>query len=101
MQDLLLNLEQEITRASEVKKKNEEEEEEAQVKRQESQVQQWPGAPAQSSAPSPSSTGLQNEDLLGKEQDSTMQWYQQLQAASAKCVLAFEDLNSSKDRRKR
>jgi hypothetical protein len=26
-----------------------------------------------------------------------MQWYQQLQDASAKCVLAFEDLTSSKD----
>uniref|UniRef100_A0A8C6HF69 mRNA export factor GLE1 n=1 Tax=Mus spicilegus TaxID=10103 RepID=A0A8C6HF69_MUSSI len=95
MQDLLLSLEQEITRASEVKKKNEEEE--ARVKRQESQVQQGPGVPAQSSAPSPSPTGSQNEDLQGKVQDSTLQWYQQLQDASAKCVLAFEDLTSSKD----
>jgi nucleoporin GLE1 len=95
MQDLLLSLEQEITRASEVKKKNEEEE--AQVKRQESQMQQGPGVPTQSSAPSPSPTGSQNEDLQGKVQDSTLQWYQQLQDASAKCVLAFEDLTSSKD----
>ncbi|XP_021047987.1 nucleoporin GLE1 [Mus pahari] len=94
MRDLLSNLEQEITRASEVKKKHEDE---ARVKLQESQVQQGPGAPTQTSAPSPSPVGTQNEDLQGKVQDSTMQWYQQLQDASAKCVLAFEDLTNSKD----
>lgn len=94
MRGLLSNLEQEITRASEVKKKDEEE---ARVKLQESQVQQGPGAPSQTSAPSPSPAGTQTEDLQVKVQDSTMQWYQQLQDASAKCVLAFEDLTSSKD----
>uniref|UniRef100_A0A8C6GND2 mRNA export factor GLE1 n=1 Tax=Mus spicilegus TaxID=10103 RepID=A0A8C6GND2_MUSSI len=94
MRDLLSDLEQEITRASQVKKKHEEE---ARVKRQESQVQQGPGPPTQTSAPSPSPVGTQNEDLQVKVQDSTMQWYQQLQDASAKCVLAFEDLTSSKD----
>lgn len=131
MQGLLLNLEQEITRASEVKKKQEDEEgekedeegaeedeemevdeemeedkeegedneEEAQLKRQESQRQQGPGARGQSSAPRQSPAGSQKEDLQGKVQDSTMQWYQQLQEASAECVLAFEDLASSKDSR--
>nr|AAH26797.1 GLE1 RNA export mediator (yeast) [Mus musculus] len=94
MRDLLSDLEQEITRASQVKKKHEEE---AKVKRQESQVQQGPGPPTQTSAPIPSPVGTQNEDLQVKVQDSTMQWYQQLQDASAKCVLAFEDLTSSKD----
>lgn len=94
MRDLLSNLEQEITRASEMKKKDEEE---ARVKLQESQVQQGPGAPTKTSAPSPSLVGTQSEDLQVKVQDSTMQWYQQLQDASAKCVLAFEDLTSSKD----
>ncbi|EDL08428.1 mRNA export factor GLE1 [Mus musculus] len=94
MRDLLSDLEQEITRASQVKKKHEEE---AKVKRQESQVQQGPAPPTQTSAPSPSPVGAQNEDLQVKVQDSTMQWYQQLQDASAKCVLAFEDLTSSKD----
>lgn len=94
MRDLLSNLEQEITRASEMKKKDEEE---ARVKLQESQVQQGPGAPTKTSAPSPSPVGTQSEDLQVKVQDSTMQWYQQLQDASAKCVLAFEDLTSSKD----
>ena len=94
MRDLLSDLEREITRASQVKKKHEEE---AQVKLQESAVQQGPGAPTQTSAPSPSPAGTQNEELQVKVQDSTMQWYQQLQDASAKCVLAFEDLTSSKD----
>ncbi|XP_052037997.1 mRNA export factor GLE1 [Apodemus sylvaticus] len=94
MRDLLSNLEQEINRASEVKRKDEEE---ARVRLQESQVQQGPGAPTQTSAPSPSPVGTQNEDLQVKVEDSTMQWYQQLQDASAKCVLAFEDLTSSKD----
>lgn len=94
MRDLLSNLEQEISRASEVKKKDEEE---ARVKLQESQVQQGPGAPTKTSAPNPSPVGTQSEDLQVKVQDSTMQWYQQLQDASAKCVLAFEDLTSSKD----
>lgn len=32
-----------------------------------------------------------------KVQDSTMQWYQQLQEASSRCVLAFEGLSNSKD----
>ncbi|XP_031231902.1 nucleoporin GLE1-like [Mastomys coucha] len=95
MQGLLLNLEQEITREEEEEEK--EEEEEAQLKWQESKMQQVPGGLGQSSAPSPSPAGSQNEDLQGKVQDSTMQWYQQLQDASAECVLAFEDLASSKD----
>nr|XP_042134573.1 nucleoporin GLE1-like [Peromyscus maniculatus bairdii] len=95
MRDPLSNLEQEITRAYEVKKQQDEEE--AQVKLQESQVQQGPGAPTQPPVPSPGPAGTQNEDLPVKVQDSTMQWYQQLQDASAKCVLAFEGLTSSKD----
>ncbi|XP_075841769.1 mRNA export factor GLE1 [Microtus pennsylvanicus] len=95
MRDLLSNLEQEITRAYEVKKKQDEEE--ARIKLQESQVQKGPGAPTQPTVPSPGPAGTQNEELQVKVQDSTMQWYQQLQDASAKCVLAFEGLTSSKD----
>ncbi|XP_055456628.1 mRNA export factor GLE1 isoform X1 [Psammomys obesus] len=95
MRDLLSNLEQEIIRASEVKKKQDEEE--ARVKLQEPQVQQGPGAPTQPPVHSPGPAGTQNEDLQVKVQDSTLQWYQQLQDASAKCVLAFEGLTSSKD----
>nr|XP_034344057.1 nucleoporin GLE1-like [Arvicanthis niloticus] len=95
MQALLSNLEQEITRASEVKKKDEEE---AWVKLQESKVQQGPSDPAQTSVHSPSPAGMQNEDLqVKKVQDSMMQWYQQLQDAAVECVLAFEDLTSSRD----
>ncbi|XP_050011293.1 mRNA export factor GLE1 isoform X3 [Alexandromys fortis] len=95
MRDLLSNLEQEITRAYEVKKKQDEEE--ARIKLQESQVQKGAGAPTQPTVPSPGPAGTQNEELQVKVQDSTMQWYQQLQDASAKCVLAFEGLTSSKD----
>lgn len=95
MRDLLSNLDQEITRAYEVKKKQDEEE--ARIKLQESQVQQGAGAPPQPTVPSPGPAGTQNEELQVKVQDSTMQWYHQLQDASAKCVLAFEGLTSSKD----
>ena len=80
---------------NEVKKKQDEEE--ARIKLQESQVQKGPGAPTQPTVPSPGPAGTQNEELQIKVQDSTMQWYQQLQDASAKCVLAFEGLTSSKD----
>ena len=38
-----------------------------------------------------------SSDLQVKVQDSTMQWYQQLQEASSRCVLAFECLSNSKD----
>ncbi|KAH0505235.1 Nucleoporin GLE1 [Microtus ochrogaster] len=95
MRDLLSNLEQEITRAYEAKKKQDEEE--ARIKLQESQVQKGPGAPTQPTVPSPGPAVTQNEELQVKVQDSTMQWYQQLQDASAKCVLAFEGLTNSKD----
>lgn len=59
MRDLLSNLEQEIIRASEVKKKQDEEE--ARVKLQEPQVQQGTGAPTQPPVHSPSPAGIQNE----------------------------------------
>lgn len=94
MRDLLIHLEQEISRATQVK----EEEEEARIKRQESQGPQCPRAPARTSAPSPSPAGTQaKEDPQLRVQDGTRQWYQRLQDASAKCELAFEDLSSSKD----
>uniref|UniRef100_A0A0G2K222 mRNA export factor GLE1 n=1 Tax=Rattus norvegicus TaxID=10116 RepID=A0A0G2K222_RAT len=93
MRDLLFHLEQEISRATEVK-----EEEEAHIKGQESQGPQGPRAPAWTSAPSPSPEGTQEkEDPQLRVQDGTMHWYQRLQDASAKCELAFEDLSSSKD----
>ncbi|XP_036272104.1 mRNA export factor GLE1 isoform X2 [Pipistrellus kuhlii] len=77
--------------------KRRQEEEEAQVKRQESQLQQRPEVRRECPAPSPGPAGKRNEDLQVKVQDSTMQWYQQLQEASRQCVLAFEGLTSSKD----
>ncbi|KAM9641571.1 mRNA export factor GLE1 isoform 2-T2 [Trichechus inunguis] len=96
MQDLLTNLQQEITRACEDKRRQDEEEA-VQVKQQESQAQQRPEVQKESPAPSQGPGGKQNEDLQLKVQDSTMQWYQQLQDASSQCVLAFEGLTSSKD----
>ncbi|XP_007942552.1 nucleoporin GLE1 [Orycteropus afer afer] len=95
MRDLLTNLQQEITRACEDKRRQDEEE--AQVKQRESQAQQRPEAQKESPAPRHSPGEKKNEDLQVKVQDSTMQWYQQLQDASSQCVLAFEGLTSSKD----
>ncbi|KAL2782124.1 mRNA export factor GLE1 isoform 1 [Daubentonia madagascariensis] len=95
MRDLLTNLGQEITRACEDKKRQDEEE--AQVKLQDSQMQQGVEVHKESPAPSQGPGGKQSEDLQVKVQDSTMQWYQQLQEASTQCVLAFEGLTSSKD----
>uniref|UniRef100_A0A8W4FEQ3 mRNA export factor GLE1 n=1 Tax=Sus scrofa TaxID=9823 RepID=A0A8W4FEQ3_PIG len=98
MRDLLANLEQEITRAQEDRRRQDEEE--ARIKRQESQMQQGPEAHKESPAPSQGPGGKQIEDLQVKVQDSTMQWYQQLQDASNQCVLAFEGLTNSKDSQK-
>ncbi|KAM5299676.1 mRNA export factor GLE1 isoform 2-T2 [Ctenodactylus gundi] len=95
MRDLLTNLGQESSRAFEDKKRREEQE--AQIKLQESQVLQGPGPHTQSPAPSQGPGGTQNEGLQVKVQDSTMQWYQQLQDTSAQCILAFEGLTGSKD----
>ncbi|XP_036744788.2 mRNA export factor GLE1-like [Manis pentadactyla] len=95
MRDLLRNLEQEITRACEDKRRQEAEE--ARVKQQESQGKQGPEVHTESLAPSQGLGRKQNEDLQFKAQDSTMQWYQQLQDIASQCVLAFEGLTSSKD----
>ena len=78
---------------------NRKDEEEARVKLQESKIHQRPGAPTQTSVPSPSPSSVvtQNEGLQVNVQDSTMQWYHQIQDTCAKCVLAFEDLTSSKN----
>ncbi|XP_058928571.1 mRNA export factor GLE1 [Kogia breviceps] len=95
MRDLLVNLQQEIARACEDKRRQDEEE--AQVKRQESQVQQGPEVRKAPPASRQGPGGKLNEDLQVKAQDSTMQWYQQLQEASGQCVLAFEGLSNSKD----
>ncbi|XP_024907011.1 nucleoporin GLE1 [Pteropus alecto] len=95
MRDLLSDLQQEISRACEEKRRQDEEE--AQAKRQESLMQQGPEVHKESPAPSQGPAGKQNEDLQVKVQDSTMQWYQQLQEASGQCVLAFEGLTNSKD----
>ncbi|XP_021117583.1 nucleoporin GLE1 isoform X3 [Heterocephalus glaber] len=94
MRDLHTNLGQEITRAFKDKKQ---EEEQARGKLQESRVQQALGAAPQAPGPSQSPGRTQSEGLQVKVQDSTMQWYQQLQDAAAQCVSAFEGLSSSKD----
>ncbi|XP_054945423.1 mRNA export factor GLE1 isoform X2 [Physeter macrocephalus] len=95
MRDLLVNLQQEIARACEDRRRQDEEE--ARVKRQESQVQQGPEVRKEPPASRQGPGGKLNEDLQVKVQDSTMQWYQQLQEASSQCVLAFEGLSNSKD----
>ncbi|XP_061056922.1 mRNA export factor GLE1 [Eubalaena glacialis] len=95
MRDLLVNLQQEIARACEDRRRQDVEE--ARVKRQESQVRQGPEVRKEPPASRQGPGGKLNEDLQVKVQDSTMQWYQQLQEASRQCVLAFEGLSNSKD----
>ncbi|XP_040818986.1 nucleoporin GLE1 isoform X2 [Ochotona curzoniae] len=95
MRDLLMTLGQEIARACEDKKQQEEKE--AQVRLQEAQRQQGQEAQQEASAPSQGLADKRQEALQVKVQDSTMQWYQQLQDASEQCVRAFEGLTSSKD----
>ncbi|XP_024417955.1 mRNA export factor GLE1 [Desmodus rotundus] len=77
--------------------KRRQEEKEAQVKQQESQMQSGLEVCKEPPAPSQGPGGKQNEDLQVKVQDSTMQWYQQLQETSNQCMRAFEGLASSKD----
>lgn len=86
-----------LTDARACEDKRRQDEEEAQVKRQEAQMQQKPEVRRECPAPSQGPGGKQSDDLQVKVQDSTMQWYQQLQEASRQCVLAFEGLTSSKD----
>ncbi|XP_062063426.1 mRNA export factor GLE1 [Lepus europaeus] len=95
MRGLLVSLGQEIARACEDKKKQQEKE--AQARLQESQVHQGQEAHKESAAPSRGPGDKQQEALQVKVQDSTMQWYQQLQEVSSQCVRAFEGLTSSKD----
>ncbi|XP_069913726.1 mRNA export factor GLE1 isoform X2 [Oryctolagus cuniculus] len=95
MRDLLVNLGQEITRACEDKKQQEEKE--AQARLQESQMHQGQEAHKESAASSQGPRDKQHGALQVKVQDSTIQWYQQLQEVSSQCVRAFEGLTSSKD----
>ncbi|KAM6183142.1 mRNA export factor GLE1 [Erethizon dorsatum] len=94
MRDLCTGLGQEISRACRDKRQ---EEEEARPKLQESQMQQGLGAAPQAPGPGQSPGRTQSGGLQVKVQESTRQWYQQLQDAAAQCVLAFEGLTSSKD----
>lgn len=95
MRDLLRNSEQEMTRACEDRRRQEAEE--ARVKQQESQGKQGPEVHTESPAPSQGPGRKQSDELQFKAQDSTMQWYQQLQDVASQCALAFEGLTSSKD----
>ncbi|KAI5932037.1 Nucleoporin GLE1 [Manis javanica] len=92
---LLRNMEQEIARACEDKRRQEAEE--ARLKQQESQGKQGPEVHTESPDPSQGLGRKQNDELQFNAQDSTMQWYQQLQDVASQCVLAFEGLTSSKD----
>ncbi|XP_004640536.1 nucleoporin GLE1 [Octodon degus] len=94
MRDLHTALGQEISRACRDKRQ---EEEEARAKLRESQTQQGLGATPPAPGPSQSPGRMRGEGLQVKVQESTMQWYQQLQDAAAQCVSAFGGLTSSKD----
>nr|XP_003470691.1 nucleoporin GLE1 [Cavia porcellus] len=94
MRDLCTSLGQEISRACREKRQ---EEEADRAKLQDSQMQQGLGATPRTPGPSQSPSRTQSEGLQMKVQESTMQWYQQLQDAAAQCMSAFEGLTSSKD----
>lgn len=93
MRDLFASLQQQVALACEDKRRQEEEA--ARVKLQEPQMQKVPEV--HKDAPAPSPGGQQKEGLQVKVQDSTMQWYLQLQDISSQCVLAFDGLANSKD----
>ncbi|XP_054980362.1 mRNA export factor GLE1 [Sorex araneus] len=95
MRHLLSSLQHEVAVACEDKRRQEEEA--ARAKLQESQMQKAPEVRKDFPAPSPGSGGRQGEELQVKVQDSTMQWYQQLQDISSQCVLAFDGLANGKD----
>ncbi|KAI5217514.1 Nucleoporin Gle1 [Manis pentadactyla] len=81
MQDLLRNSEQEITRACEDKRRS----------------PRGSGGLRSTQSPWLPAKAYEGNKMKFKAQNSTMQWYQQLQDVASQCVLAFEGLTSSKE----
>ncbi|XP_074702298.1 mRNA export factor GLE1 isoform X1 [Strix aluco] len=93
MRGLISSMQQEITAA--VKEKMRDEEEERQKQKELLKKEQLK---AQTPAPAQQSGGKQQkEGLQVKAEESTMQWYQQLQDVGEQCVASFSEISNCKD----
>ncbi|XP_028919747.1 nucleoporin GLE1 isoform X1 [Ornithorhynchus anatinus] len=93
MREVVVSVRQEIAKAVEEKRQEEKAREKQQLQKQQQKPESETLTPAHTEG-----GGKQKEGgLQVKAEDSTMQWYQQLQAASNQCVAAFDSLVSSKD----
>ncbi|XP_049640139.1 mRNA export factor GLE1-like [Suncus etruscus] len=92
--DLLAPLQQEVAAAKGEKRRQEEA---ARAKPQPSHTQKEPEVHKDLPAPSQGSGGKQSQGLQGQAQESTMQWYQQLQDAADRCALALGGLTNAQD----
>ncbi|CAM9674229.1 unnamed protein product [Bubo scandiacus] len=93
MRGLISSMQQEITAA--VKEKMRDEEEERQKQKELLKKEQLK---AQTPAPAQQSGGKQQkEGLQVKAEESTMQWYQQLQDVAEQCVASFSEISNCKD----
>ncbi|XP_062447065.1 mRNA export factor GLE1 [Rhea pennata] len=94
MRGLISSMQQEIAAAVEEKKRKDEEEE----KEKQKELLKKEQMTAQTPAPAQHSGGKQQrEGLQVKAEESTMQWYQQLQDAADKCIASFSAISNCKD----
>ncbi|XP_025966597.2 mRNA export factor GLE1 [Dromaius novaehollandiae] len=94
MRGLISSMQQEIAAAVEEKKRKDEEEEREKQKELLKKEQMT----AQTPAPAQHSGGKQQrEGLQVKAEESTMQWYQQLQDAADQCIASFSAISNCKD----
>ncbi|XP_074779609.1 mRNA export factor GLE1 [Athene noctua] len=93
MRGLISSMQQEIAAA--VKEKMRDEEEERQKQKELLKKEQLK---AQTPAPAQQSAGKQQkEGFQVKGEESTMQWYQQLQGVAEQCVASFSEISNCKD----
>ncbi|KAM6193070.1 mRNA export factor GLE1 isoform 2-T2 [Sarcoramphus papa] len=94
MRGLISSMQQEIAAAVEEKRRRDEEEE----RQKQKELLKKEQMKAQTPAPAQQSGGKQRkEGLQVKAEESTMQWYQQLQDAAEQCVASFSGISNCKD----
>ncbi|XP_032868011.1 nucleoporin GLE1 [Tyto alba] len=92
MRGLISNMQQEIAAAVKEKRRDEEEERQKQeLLKKEQMKAQTPDSAQQSGGKQ------QKEGLQVKAEESTMQWYQQLQDVAEQCVASFSEISNCKD----
>ncbi|KFP30449.1 Nucleoporin GLE1, partial [Colius striatus] len=93
MRGLISSMQQEIAAAVEEKRRDEEQE-----RQKQEELLKKEQVKAQTPAPAQQSEGKQQkEGLQVKAEESTMQWYQQLQDAAEQCVASFSEISNCKD----